>query len=154
MMAFFFSFSGRIARRSFATGFALILMISVVFTLGLVKLFGLNMLDHILSSSLASFQVETIVNGLLFWPLLALGYKRMHDLGKSGKVFGIACFFYLIMVFFGSLGLPGPSMQSIWFLLALLISFSIRACLIIILILQPGDRQSNEYGPAPDAPSK
>lgn len=151
MTAFFFSFSGRIANWPYLLGFVFLLVIRVLLTIGLIKIYGLELADYLSKDTAVYLEVEAIVNGLLFWPLLALGYKRLHDLGLSGKVFGLSCLFYLLVVFFGSQGLPDQPMQSIWFLFALLISFSIRACFIIYLIYQPGEEQVNRYGPPPSA---
>ena len=67
----YFSFDGRIGRRTFWTGILLILVPSIV----------IGIIDAMVE---AEGTLVTIWQILLIWPSLALSVKRWHDRDKSG----------------------------------------------------------------------
>jgi uncharacterized membrane protein YhaH (DUF805 family) len=69
----FFSFQGRVSRRTW-------------WLYGVVALIGLGLLGIALLriAGLSSTGAENAINLLLLWPALAVSVKRWHDRGKAG----------------------------------------------------------------------
>jgi uncharacterized membrane protein YhaH (DUF805 family) len=69
----FFSFRGRIPRKTF-------------WLYGVLALLGLAVYGNLLLgiAGMQEQHIEGVVNGVLLWPALALSAKRWHDRDKSG----------------------------------------------------------------------
>lgn len=141
MLQLFFGFSGRIPRITFTFGLLFLMMIKGLLTSSLLPLFEITAETYTNRDSILYLVIYTITEALILWPLLALGYKRMHDLELPGKYFGYACLSYLIVNFIGSLGILSNPMQNLWFLIFLYASLSYRSCIILYLIFKSGQGQ-------------
>lgn len=133
----FLSAEGRIGRRDFWIGFAIILVAS--FVLGLIPFLG------------------AILGLLLIWPQICVHAKRLHDMGQTAWLMLIPTVFSLaavtVMVMVGGVAalsgdasaIHGGAMMIVG--LALLLSFLVGLAFLLWVGLsasQPGD---NRFGP-------
>ncbi|KDN56560.1 DUF805 domain-containing protein [Flavobacterium seoulense] len=142
------NFNGR-ARRSEYWYFTLAnIIVSIILTL----------LDNALGTKFGNSGILNTIYSLgIFIPSLAVSVRRLHDIGKSGKLllltYGIMIVLVIVMVVSGlSLFMSGsaPSMSSLGVaffgpLLALL-AISIW---MLVLFCTEGEKGSNKYGPDP-----
>ena len=139
------NFSGR-ARRSEYWYFALMNLIIAIITAIIDKSLGLK------------FGTNTIYSLAVFIPGLAVAVRRLHDIGKSGKLlllfYVIIIVLAIVMVFSGisvfMSGVSPSSMSSlgIGFFIPLLLIVAI-AIWMLVLFFTNGDSGSNKYGADP-----
>ncbi|RVT79801.1 DUF805 domain-containing protein [Flavobacterium sufflavum] len=141
------SFSGR-ARRSEYWYFILANMIIGVL---------LTLLDNILGFKLGTSGVLSgLYNLAVFIPSLAVSVRRLHDIGKSGKLlllfYGIIIILVIVMLVSGfSVFMSGGfSMSSLGvaFFGPLLVVIAMSIWMLILFCTE-GEHSSNKYGPDP-----
>lgn len=143
----FFSFNGRIRRSHYWIGWAIVFVASLV---------------------LALIPFLNVLGLLLYWPHLAIGVKRLHDMGKTGWLIAIPYVVQIIaaIYLFGTIGfavfadpdrlenmppeealaLMGPGFG------ALMLSFVVALGFWIWMGVAEGQRGTNKYGPDPKNP--
>lgn len=142
------NFKGR-ARRSEYWYFALMNLIIAVLTAIIDKSLGLK------------FGTNTIYSLAVFIPGLAVAVRRLHDIGKSGK---LLLFVYLAMIVLtivmvvsglsifmagmGASGIPDFSSLGIGFLIPLILIIGLGIWMLV-LFFTAGDVGGNQYGPDP-----
>ncbi|MFT4075344.1 MAG: DUF805 domain-containing protein [Asticcacaulis sp.] len=149
--AFFFSLKGRVTRLPFALT---VLPFKLFFACvpHVMRAYSLPV-----SSVTMVLGIITICHLIVLWPLFAVTFKRLHDVGLSGflallaSVPGILNF---IASFIQSRALLdhayNPTLH--WTLMATTIAFyTISAC-TLALALWPGNKGPNQYGPSPRQP--
>ena len=140
-----FSFEGRIRRQHFWIGWLILLGAGVV--AGWIPLLG------------------TLIGIVLIWPNLAIGVKRLHDMGQSGWLIVIPWVATLVALFvgIGTIGfsaianagaLENEDPAAIWALIAP--AFGMFGLILLINIgfllwigLTPGTNGDNRHGPDP-----
>lgn len=143
------NFSGR-ARRSEYWYF--ILANTIIFIL-------LSFLDSILGLKLGNSNsgvLSGLYNLAMFIPSLAVSVRRLHDIGKSGKLmllfYGIILVLVVVMIVSGfSVLMSGNfnmSSLGLSFFGPLLLIFAISIWLLILFCTE-GEHGSNKYGPDP-----
>lgn len=90
----FFSFQGRIARRSFAVGIVFLLFPQLIVVLQMVRYESNEKMLALLGLSLIG------VWACALWSAMALAAKRLHDLGVTGWLSLIAFFPAVSWIFF------------------------------------------------------
>lgn len=143
----FFSFNGRIRRSHYWIGWAIVFVASLI---------------------LAVIPFLNVLGLLFYWPHLAIGVKRLHDMGKTGWLIAIP---YVVQIaaaiyLFGSVGfavfadpdrlenmppeealaLMGPGFG------ALMLSFVVALGFWIWMGVAEGKQGTNKYGPDPKNP--
>ena len=142
------NFSGR-ARRSEYWYFVLANII-----IGII----LSVLDNVLGLKVGTSN-SGILGGLynlaVFIPGLAVSVRRLHDIGKSGKLlllfYGILIILVIVMVVSGfSVLMSGGSMSSLGVaFFAPLLAVLAMSIWMLILFCTEGEEGSNKYGPDP-----
>ena len=145
----YFVFNGRARRSEFwfwvlATILVRILVAALEFILGL--------------SYDGSGVLSGILNLLIFFPGLAVTFRRLHDIGRSG--WWIGCFylsiiFYFILIIFAVSGatvsnsntnlLAGIGIFSLIFVIGILV----YAIVLLVFFCQDSEAGPNKYGPNP-----
>ena len=115
-------FSGRAGRREFWL-FQLVhlIILAILWTVDFLVFFGGSM-DRLLDETFALMPLSSIYGLLVLIPVLGLGVRRLHDIGRTG-----------------------------WWLLIALIPL-IGAIVLLIFAIQKGDDGDNAYGPPGEAP--
>lgn len=151
-----FSFKGRANRLEFwliCFGLTVVLMLFSMFA------------GMILSAVLSGLSAETrgwaqlafglVVTLLFLWPILAVGVRRAHDRGASGKWFVL---FYVSSVVLNlwsagmdMRGVPMESAESTVVALLGLLFFVFWLFFLVTLGFLPGRREPNAYGPPANA---
>jgi uncharacterized membrane protein YhaH (DUF805 family) len=148
-----FSPAGRIPRRSFWRGMAILIAASVVLNLSLAGLFGISqeeLLYHIHSRSL--LWLDLVVNLILFWPGYVITVKRLHDRSRGPGLAALAYGLYLAALLMQLAGLDGrPEAPSDSFVLTSLALLAVTMFLVIDLGFLRGERGANSYGADPIA---
>lgn len=119
----------------------------------------LSVLDNVLGFKLGSSN-SGVLGGLynlaMFIPSLAVSVRRLHDIGKSGKLmllfYGIIILLVIVMIVSGfSVLMSGNfSMSSLGlsFFIPLLLIIALSIWLLILFCTE-GEHASNKYGPDP-----
>ena len=118
-MALLLSPSGRIPRREFWPGFAVVMVASVV--LNFIPLLG------------------QLLGLVMLWPQFCIHAKRLHDLGKSALLMLIPL---AVTIAAGVLSLVSDR-------LSFGVSFLVGGAFLLWVGLTPGQAGPNPYGPAP-----
>lgn len=143
----FFSFAGRINRQLFVLGMLGLFSLQ----LGLFSLVAYEMnLPVEKAISREVLLVDTMLDGLLMWPTLALSYKRMHDRNKSGKLFGLVYATATVMAVPVALGSieAGQGPVQAYFFLHFMLMFGVLM-MLIEMAFYPGTAGPNRYGDDP-----
>ncbi len=147
MIELFFSFRGRIQRKLFIIGSLALWSLHV--SLFFMMAHHLNMvIDKTITKQM--LMVDTMIEGLLFWPSLALSYKRMHDRNKSGKLFGIAYVTATIMSVPVALGIIDKTLtfSQIYFFAHFVLMIGVLM-MFVEMVFYEGTEGQNKYGPDP-----
>ncbi len=140
----FFSFNGRIRRTHYWIGWAIVFVVGLV--IGMIPFLG-------------------VLGILLLWPNLAIGVKRLHDMGKTGWLIAIPYVVQMLTVIYviatigmaafadpdgfddmppeQALALLGPTMG------ALLIAMVVSIGFWLWMGIAESQRGDNKYGPNP-----
>lgn len=140
----FFSFNGRIRRTHYWIGWAIVFVVG--FVIGMIPFLG-------------------VLGILLLWPNLAIGVKRLHDMGKTGWLIAIPYVVQVLTVVYviatigmaafadpegfedmppeQALALLGPTMG------ALLIAMVVSIGFWLWMGIAESQRGDNKYGPNP-----
>ncbi|MEM1362683.1 MAG: DUF805 domain-containing protein [Pseudomonadota bacterium] len=111
--------------------------------------------------------ITMVASFIVFWPLLAAGWRRMHDTGRPGwlvllplLVFIAGFAFFLITIgIFGEFGhvanetseemVQTDRVISV-FMIFLIIAAMLAAGIVkLVMLIKPGETGPNEYGPPP-----
>jgi len=146
----FFGFAGRIPRRTFIFCTLFLLALNFALTYLLLPLFDFSVQTYLDDTTLKSWELDSIVFGMLFWPDLAISYKRLHDLGMSGKIYGVFSLLCLSFFFATSQGVftNNPLDNNIFLICLSALGFIILAFLAV-MIFKKGQPHENRWGPAP-----
>ena len=149
------TFDGRINRKPFWMG-AIVLFI-VAFLVSLVVVGLLSMISQTLASL-----VSLLISLVLLYPSCALGIKRLHDRGKSGRLMAVFIAPNVIFLIADMLGLTSrdvvmggetvPVPTALGGVL-LLVSFVVAIWALIELGIRKGTPGPNAYGADPLAPT-
>ena len=150
ILQLFFGFAGRIPRRTFIFRFLGLLALNFALTYLLLPLFDLSVQTYLNDTSLNSWKLDTIVSGIFFWPDLAIAYKRLHDLGISGKIYGVFSLLCLLFFFASSQGVfTNDPLDNNVALICLLTLGLILLAFLAVMIFKKGQPHDNRWGPAP-----
>jgi uncharacterized membrane protein YhaH (DUF805 family) len=145
------SFDGRINRKPF--WIASLIMMGVAILLTMVVIVPASMM----SAGLGTF-LSLLLSLAFLYPVVALGVKRLHDRGKSGKLMAVFLAPGVLMQLGDLLGLTGrqqviggetiylPNMLG-WILI--LVSFGVAIWALVELGFLKGTAGVNAYGPDP-----
>ncbi len=152
----FFGFAGRISPRTFIFCFLGLLTLNFILTFLLLPIYDLTFTSYMDDTfPEKKSELDLLVAGLFFWPNLVIGYKRLHDLGFSGKAFGL---FYLCTLLIRLDFATGTNLlvlaSSSDTNLLLLIGFEIvldviGIAFLTVMIFKKGQPHENRWGPAP-----
>lgn len=148
-----FSLEGRIPRRSFWRGMAILIAASVVLNLFLADLFGVSHQQLFLGiRTAAALWLDLVVNLILFWPGYVVAVKRLHDRNRGPGLAALAYGLYFVAQLMQLSGLDGPpDAPSASFALTSLTLLFVTLYLLIELGFLPGARGANGYGADPVA---
>ena len=139
---FFFSFKGRISRRSFWLGFLTILIVAVLLFGTLAVLLGMaafEVKEDRLHPTRLFKNIYWLMGVLLYWPIFALIVKRLHDFGQ-GRAF--AWLFAILSVLYKISDITGPEDLKMVTLATFVTVLAMLGCV-------RGNSGPNEYGPDP-----
>ncbi len=146
----FFGFSGRITRRTFIFCFLALLALNFALTYLFLPLFDLTVQTYLDDKTLKNWTLDSIIFGILFWPDLAISYKRLHDLGVSGKVYGVFSLLCLSFFFATSQEIfTNNPLDNNVFLICLFALVLIIVAFLAVMIFKKGQPHENRWGPAP-----
>jgi len=148
-------FTGRARRKEY---WQLILLVFIL-------TFAASVIDHVigmpavagLPSDLGG-PVENFVSIATLLPSLAVGWRRMHDIGKSGWIsiagfIPIALMLVIVSMELPSTGSLGELVGGLgWRVLVGLVGALLALAYLLYLLVKPGTSGSNRYGPDPKAP--
>lgn len=141
------SFEGRIGRKQFWIGFIPLVLVGA----GILFL----SLYAVGEDNLWVFRLNKFIIMLIFmYPLMALGVKRLHDRGKHGYavwIFFIPWFLHQITNLLEITGDP-LTLNSLD-LIFISINLAITLWFLVDLGVMRGERNTNQYGPDPAAPT-
>ena len=150
MQHLFFQFHGRIPRRIFIFGFLFLFCLQVGSSYLLLKIVGLSVEDYLRRVTPQTLTFDLLANVIFVWPNLAIGIKRLHDIGWPGSgyvgVYGGLLLIYLLGVMGVYTDNPNES-SSFWSSIAVmgLASF----VFFVVMVFVPGKRGANQFGPDP-----
>jgi len=139
---FFFSFKGRISRKSFWLGFLTLLIVALLLYGTLALLLGeaaFEVKDDVSQPTRLFKNIYWLMGVLLYWPIFALIVKRLHDYGQ-GRAF--AWLFLFFSVLYKIADLTGPEDVR-------MVTLAIFVTVLAMLGSVKGSSGPNEYGPAP-----
>lgn len=146
----FFGFSGRLSRREFIFGYLFLFALSLGVTALLLPLYGFTLETYFQDEGVRIFQIDLLVAGLFLWPDLALGYKRFHDWGWSGKPYGVFSVAILLWSFIGASGFVSEKpLENDLFLYAGSLILLFIVVMLGLMIFKKGRRGDNQYGADP-----
>lgn len=147
MSQLFWEFDGRISRKLFILSSLFLLFLGGGLSLFLIPAFGLTIEDFKGAPTLKLLNLSMMVNALFFWPTIALGYKRMHDLGYSGKFYGFLNLAILLLYVFAAFGQfsenPIENKSFVGFSNVLNLVFTV---VFLALVFVRGTKGPNSYG--------
>lgn len=147
MSQLFWEFDGRISRKLFILSSLFLLFLGGGLSLFLIPAFGLTIEDFKGAPTLKLLTLSMMVNALFFWPTIALGYKRMHDLGYSGKFYGFLNLAILLLYVFAAFGQfsenPIENKSFVGFSNILNLVFTV---VFLALVFVRGTKGPNSYG--------
>jgi uncharacterized membrane protein YhaH (DUF805 family) len=139
---FFFSFKGRISRRSFWLGFLTILIVAVLLFGTLALLLGtaaFELNEDVWHPTRLFKNIYWLMGVLLYWPIFALIVKRLHDFGQ-GRAF--AWLFAILSVLYKISDITGPEDVT-------MATLAIFVTVLAMLGSVRGNSGPNDYGPDP-----
>jgi uncharacterized membrane protein YhaH (DUF805 family) len=139
---FFFSFKGRISRKSFWLGFLTIIMVAALLYGTLALLLGtaaFELNDDVSQPTRLFKNIYWLMGVLLYWPIFALIVKRLHDFGQG---LAFAWLFAILSVLYKIADLTGPDELS-------RVTLSIFVTVLAMLGCVRGNSGPNDYGPDP-----
>lgn len=148
MSHLFWEFNGRIPRKLYILSSLFLMFFGGGLSYFLSPFFGLTLEEYLGGITLKTLSFNVIMNGLFFWPNLAIGYKRLHDLGFSGKLFGALYISILILYCLAALGsFSDDPLKNETFVYINFIFTFILFIFLIFMIFMRGSRRENQYGP-------
>lgn len=87
--ALFLDFNGRIPRRLYILGFLFLFCLRSGISIMLLKAFGVTLDEKLTKITQQTMVFEFFVTTLFLWPNMALGVKRLHDLGWSASYYWV-----------------------------------------------------------------
>lgn len=151
----FFHFHGRIPRKIFILASLLLFFLQSALSFVFLNMVGVSLEDF---QSLEDYKREVLphliplnlISSVVFlWPNLAIGVKRLQDIGWSGRVYGLLCVSLLLLYVIGVMGASGsgdaaPINLGLLSLINLLVLGTY--VFLIIMIFWPGPKERNRYG--------
>lgn len=157
----YFVFSGRASRPEYWWFFLFVILVSMLLSFIDVVVFGANVETDDSSGPLSSiFQL------LMLLPLLAAGWRRMHDSGRPGwylllpaalsyatmfMLLGGVAFFGVLETFVGDVDALRRPAEALGFV-GMMVSLLVQLVLVIMMIwwlTRPSEEGTNAYGPPP-----
>ena len=139
---FFFSFKGRVSRKSFWLGFLICFIVAALMYTALALLLGPAAFepdgDGWVPTRLFK-NIYWLMGILLYWPIFAVIVKRLHDFGQ-GKAFAWA--FAVLSVIHKIADVTGPEVLA-------MVTLAIFMTVMVVIGSVRGVSGSNEYGPDP-----
>jgi uncharacterized membrane protein YhaH (DUF805 family) len=139
---FFFSFKGRLSRRSFWLGFLTILIVAASMYGLLALLLGpaaFELKEDAWYPTRLFKNIYWLMGIPLYWPIFALIVKRLHDYGQ-GRAF--AWLFAIMSVLYKISDITGPEVVT-------MVTLAIFLTVLTMLGCVKGTSGVNEYGPDP-----
>lgn len=148
MSQLFWEFDGRISRKIYILSTLFLMFFAGGLSLLLIPVFELTIEDFKGDPTIKLLSLSMLMTALLFWPTIALGYKRLHDLGYSGKLYGFLNLAILLLFLFASLGSfsDTPAQDKMFVGWSNLLNLLHTAFLIVLVFIR-GTRGPNNYGP-------
>jgi uncharacterized membrane protein YhaH (DUF805 family) len=153
MKRLFFTFEGRMGRKSFWTGSIFLFLVMLAGFLVYLAIVGYDTVMNAPTGSRSSAIVSFMISLILFAPWLALLVKRLHDRGKSGwwsAVFLAPEYTYQFLDAFGVTGGFGRFNMVDYTVGGLYAAVTLW--LLVELGFLKGSTGENAYGPDPLAP--
>ncbi len=159
MQDLFLQFNGRISRKIFIFASLFLFFLQSALTFVALNMMGISIGDF---QDLEDYQKrilpEMIPINLLFsllflWPSLALGVKRLQDIGWSGRFYVMLCVSLVVLYFIAVMGMSGSGSGGAGDLNLGLISVINLLVLgtyifLVIMVFWPGSDGRNQYGDA------
>jgi len=150
MQQLFFGFNGRISRQIFILGYLLLFCLQVGTSLFLLRLSGLTVEAYMKQVTQVTLGFDLVSNLIFSWSHLALGLKRLHDIGWTGMGYlAVYCGLMLVYLFalLGAFSITPNENSTFWSMVSLLSMASF--VFFVIMVLLPGEKGHNGYGPDP-----
>lgn len=143
----FLGFSGRIPRKVFILGFLFLFSLQVGVSYILLQTVGLTLEEYLKKITQKTLTFDLIANGLFLWPNLAIGVKRLHDFGWSGRLFIFVHAGLILAYLLAVLGAFGPDpgeSRNFWTMVRIL-GLASFAFFVAMLFVR-GHRGENDFG--------
>lgn len=150
MQWLFFEFRGRINRKIYIFAFLFLFCLQIGSSYLLLRLMGLSIQTYLAKVTTYTLTFDFISNLIFFWPTLAIGVKRLQDIGWSGGGYFFVYSALILTNLLGALGTfsasPGGSTEfkSLVGMLALG-----SLAFFVIMVFFPGSKGKNGYGAEP-----
>lgn len=143
----FFNFDGRIPRQIFILGFFFLFCLQISTSVVLLYIVDLPIDLYLKKVTQQTLGFDLLANLLFIWPNLAIGVKRLHDIGWSGAGYVMIYSGLMLIYLLGFLGAFGESPGEVarfWQLIYLL-GFS-SFILFLLMVFLPGTKGDNRFG--------
>lgn len=145
----FFSFQGRIARKTFWLATLTLLACDIALSMGIASALGMSWREYWAGSSrTALLDLVTVV--LFTWPGLAIDFKRLHDLNDTGLRAVVVQLLVVVLIALEYGGYDkGDTLTIVLFNIHLVITIALFCWIIIEMGFMKGNPRPNQYGAIP-----
>lgn len=145
----FFSFEGRISRRTYWIALAVVIAVNFALLGAAAQLLGVSY-ESLLEGTKTGSAINLAVTLLLLWPSLAYMSKRLHDRNRPGIWAAVLYALVILADIVDIAGLGGTADEPSALVLAILAPVLIIGLwLFVELGFLKGTQGPNEYGPDP-----
>ena len=159
MQELFFKFNGRIPRKVFIFASLFLFFLQSALTFVALNMMGVSIGDF---QDLEDYQkrilpemipINLFFSLLFLWPSLALGVKRLQDIGWSGRFYVMLCVSLVVLYFIAVMGMSGASSDgtaSVNLGLLSVINLLVLGTYVflVIMVFWPGSDGRNSFGDA------
>ncbi len=144
----FFQFDGRIPRQLFILGFLFLFCLQVSTSVVLLHIVDLQVDLYLKKVTQQTLGFDLLANAAFIWPNLALGVKRLHDIGWYGTAYVVVYLGLMLLYLLGFLGAfsdnPAENI-SFWQLVFMMGTASF--ILFLLMVFLPSKEGPNKFGP-------
>lgn len=150
MQQLLFDFEGRIPRQWFILAFLFLLCLQFSTSIVLMHMMEISPEAAWNKITREKLGFELIANAPFIWPNVAIGVKRLHDIGWFGAGYVFVYVGLMVLYLLGFLGAfsdqPGEN-ASFW-QFVMMFGFA-SFILLILMVFVPGSKGDNRFGPQP-----
>ena len=145
----FFSFQGRISRKTFWLAALTLLACDIALSMSIASVLGMSWREYWAGSSrTALLDLVTVV--LFSWPGLAIDFKRLHDRNDTGLRAVVVQVLVVVLIALEYGGYDkGDTLTIVLFNIHLVITIALFCWIIIEMGFFKGDPGPNQYGAIP-----